>query len=175
MFEPCLLDYSRYYDERGFISDLTDIFTGELDSLGFCPRQILVSSSAKWVIRGMHSQVNYPQRKLINVLDGKILDVVVNIDISSGKYGEVTYFPMDASNNQSLFIPHGYLHGFQVLSENAKICYIIDGCFVPNDALSVTPLDPTLNIKWKKSPEIIMSNKDREGLYFDKVRDKLEQ
>lgn len=169
MLTPFLLDTARYHDERGYTLDLTSSILGVCGLKNFCPHQTLISSSTKWVIRGLHSQIKVPQKKLISVLDGAIMDVVVNIKIGSKDYGKLHYFQIDAKDNHSLYVPEGYLHGYQVLREHTTLCYQIDGRFEPLDAISVNPLDPALNIKWKNPSAVIMSKKDREGLLFENI------
>ena len=88
MFKPFLVDTPRYYDDRGYTADLTSTNSSIFDYKSFCPCRTLISFSKQWVIRGMHSQVKVPQKKLISVLNGTILDVVINIDIESKDYGK---------------------------------------------------------------------------------------
>ena len=167
MFEPFLVNTPRYYDDRGYTADLTSTNSSILDYKTFCPRQTLISFSKKWVIRGMHSQIEVPQKKLISILNGTILDVVININIKSKDYGKIQYFQLDSKVNQSLFVPEGYLHGYQVLSDDSTLCYQIDGAFEPQDSITVNPLDPYLKIEWANFSEITMSIRDQEGLHFE--------
>ncbi len=126
------------------------------------------SRSSYGVIRGLHFQ-NPPkaQTKLIRVLEGKILDVVVDIRAGFPTYGKYFSIELSEANKKQLFIPKGMAHGFSVLSEKATIHYKCDDFYSPGDEGGLRYDDPTLNIDWKIPEEdMILSDKDQQHPFF---------
>src|SRR6185369_13641057 len=81
------------------------------------------SSSRKGVIRGLHYQIQKPQGKVIRVLAGSIFDVAVDLRRSSKTFGKWVGVELSSENRRMLWIPRGFAHGFQVLSDNAEVLY----------------------------------------------------
>lgn len=101
-------------------------------------------------IRGLHfQQGEYAQSKLIRVLQGAILDVVVDIRQGLPTFGEKVSVVLSAENKQQLWIPKGFAHGFSVVSETALVCYKCDAYYNKSSDMGIHPLDKTLNIDWK--------------------------
>jgi dTDP-4-dehydrorhamnose 3,5-epimerase len=101
-------------------------------------------------IRGLHfQQGEYAQSKLVRVLQGTILDVVVDIRQASPTFGEQVSVELSAENNQQLWIPKGFAHGFSVLSETALVCYKCDAYYNKETESGIHPLDQTLQIDWR--------------------------
>ena len=124
-------------------------------------------------IRGLHFQEGeHAQAKLVRVLQGTIMDVVVDIRKDSPTFGEQVSVELSAENNQQLWIPKGFAHGFSVLSETALVCYKCDAYYNKEAESGIHPLDETLNIDWQipKDKQRI-SEKDLELPTFNK-RDK---
>jgi dTDP-4-dehydrorhamnose 3,5-epimerase len=121
------------------------------------------SSSQYGVIRGLHYQLNpHAQAKLIRVLEGKILDVVVDIRRGSPSFGNIFSLELTAENKKQLFIPAGFAHGFAVLSEKAVIIYKCDNFYNKESEAGIRFDDPQLNIDWQLPPGIaIVSEKDK--------------
>ena len=123
------------------------------------------SYSKKNTLRGLHLQTSKSQAKIITVVQGKILDVVVDLRKKSKTFGK--YFAVEISQNSnfSLFIPENFAHGFLCLSKNCGVYY---KCSNYRDKKSETTIkwnDKSLNIKWPvKKP--ILSKKDKMGLNF---------
>ena len=123
------------------------------------------SYSKKNTLRGLHLQTSKSQAKIITVVQGKILDVVVDLRKKSKTFGK--YFAVEISQNSnfSLFIPENFAHGFLCLSKNCGVYY---KCSNYRDKKSETTIkwnDKSLDIKWPvKKP--ILSKKDKMGLNF---------
>ena len=81
------------------------------------------SSSHKGVLRGLHFQINYPQDKLVRVVNGEVFDVAVDLREGSETYGKWFGVVLSAENKKQFFIPKGFAHGFLVLSEHAEFVY----------------------------------------------------
>ena len=113
-------------------------------------------------IRGLHFQVGEnAQSKLLRVLQGSILDVVVDLRQDSPTYGEHISVELSDENNHQLWVPKGFAHGFSVLSETALVCYKCDAYYNKDGDYGIHPLDETLNIDWKIPKAVqVLSEKD---------------
>ena len=121
------------------------------------------SKSSYGVIRGLHCQLGeYAQAKLVRVLEGKVLDVAVDIRKDSPTFGKHVAVELSAENKRQLFIPRGFLHGFSVLSETAVFAYKCDNLYCKDAEFGIRYDDPEIGIDWKVPAEkIITSEKDR--------------
>ncbi|MDA3820917.1 MAG: dTDP-4-dehydrorhamnose 3,5-epimerase [Candidatus Delongbacteria bacterium] len=130
------------------------------------------SSSRCGVIRGLHYQLPpHPQAKLVRVIRGKVLDVAVDIRKNSPTYGKHVAVELTEDNHWQFFIPHGFAHGFAVLSEQAVFTYKCDDYYHPECESGIAWNDPDLNIDWKIKPEdSIVSDKDKHNPAFNTVR-----
>lgn len=113
-------------------------------------------------IRGLHFQIGEnAQSKLLRVLQGSILDVVVDLRQDSPTYGEHISVELSDENNHQLWVPKGFAHGFSVLSETALLCYKCDAYYNKDGDYGIHPLDETLNIDWKIPKAVqLLSEKD---------------
>lgn len=121
------------------------------------------SKSKYGVVRGLHMQKGkYAQTKLVRVLHGSILDVAVDVRKHSPTYGEYFAIELSEENKKQIYIPHGFLHGFSVLSEEAVVSYKCDAYYDKDSEDGVNPLSESLNIDWKISlDQMILSEKDK--------------
>lgn len=121
------------------------------------------SKSNKNVLRGLHYQLApYAQTKLIRVIDGYILDVVVDIRTGSPTFGKHFSIELSGENKNQLFIPKGFAHGFSVLSDSAIVNYKCDVFYQPDAERGILYNDPALKIDWKIDLETaIVSAKDK--------------
>ncbi|NRS89373.1 dTDP-4-dehydrorhamnose 3,5-epimerase [Flavobacterium sp. 7E] len=120
------------------------------------------SFSKRGVIRGLHLQINpFAQAKLVRVLEGDILDVAVDLRKNSPTYGQHFSVVLSAENKKQLMVPHGFAHGFSVLSETASVMYKVDQLYHKDSERGIRYDDATLNIDWQVAPEeVIVSEKD---------------
>ena len=120
------------------------------------------SKSAYGVLRGLHYQLPpFAQSKLVRVIEGKILDVAVDIRQSSDTYGLAESVELSAENKKQFFIPKGFAHGFVVLSETAIVQYKVDAYYSKEHERGIKFDDPELGIDWQiDSGEMIISEKD---------------
>ena len=101
-------------------------------------------------IRGIHFQTgDHAQAKLVRVIEGKVLDVAVDLRPNSKTFGQHFSIELSASNNKQLFVPRGFGHGFSVLSETAIFCYKCDNFYHKESESGIIYNDKTLNIDWK--------------------------
>jgi dTDP-4-dehydrorhamnose 3,5-epimerase len=158
IFEPKLFE-----DSRGYFFESYNEKVFEEGGINLRFVQDNQSSSMYGVIRGLHYQLPpHAQSKLVRVLQGKILDVAVDIRKGSPYYGKSFSVELSAENKKQLFIPPGFAHGFSVLSEKAEVFYKCDALYNKESDAGICFNDPFLNIDWKISTEkIIVSDKDK--------------
>lgn len=118
------------------------------------------SRSVKGVLRGLHYQLRNPQAKLCRVIEGRVIDVVVDIRHGSPDFGKWTSAELSAENRHQLYVPKGFAHGFLVLSESAQFLYKCSDFYDPTDEAGVVWNDPDLNITWG-ADDPVLSSKDR--------------
>lgn len=121
------------------------------------------SFSKRGTVRGLHYQnPPFEQIKLIRVLEGEVLDVVVDIRKNSLTYGKSFSIRLSAENKKQLLVPHGFAHGFSVISDTALILYKCDQFYNKSSEGGIKFDDPSLNIDWGiKLEDIIVSDKDQ--------------
>ncbi|MFB0910988.1 MAG: dTDP-4-dehydrorhamnose 3,5-epimerase, partial [Flavobacterium sp.] len=129
------------------------------------------SFSVRGVIRGLHLQINpFAQAKLVRVLQGEILDVAVDLRKESATYGHHVSVVLSSENKKQLMVPHGFAHGFSVMSETASFLYKVYQVYNKESERGIRYDDPTLAIDWQVLPEgIIVSEKDLILPKFDQI------
>lgn len=149
-------------DQRGYFFESFNQAGFRNAGLEFTSVQDNESKSSNGVIRGLHYQLNpFPQAKLIRVVSGKILDVALDIRRGSLTFGKWFGIELDSDNKDQLLIPHGFAHGFSVLSETAIIQYKCDNVYNPQYERGINVTDPELDINWKLgATRPIISEKD---------------
>lgn len=126
------------------------------------------SYSTKGVLRGLHFQKQYPQAKLVRVLQGEVFDVAVDLRKDSPTYGKWYGVTLNAENKKMFMIPRGFAHGFLVLSDTAVFSYKCDDFYHPNDEGGIMYNDPDIGVEWPKiDTEYILSEKDREHPFLN--------
>jgi len=122
------------------------------------------SKSSKGVLRGLHYQLPpYAQSKLVRVIQGEVLDVVVDIRQGSPTFGQHVAVILNDSNKHQLFVPRGFAHGFVVLSDNAIFAYKVDSYYSSNHDRGIAYNDQSLKIDWQLiEAELKLSEKDKQ-------------
>ncbi len=121
------------------------------------------SKSCYGVLRGLHFQKPpYAQSKLVRCVRGRVLDVAVDIRKSSPTFGKYIAVELTEDNHRQLFIPHGFAHGFVVLSEEAIFQYKCDNFYHKESEGAIAWNDPEINIDWSiPFDDVILSDKDK--------------
>ena len=121
------------------------------------------SKSTKGVLRGLHYQVSpFEQSKLVRVIEGNVLDVVVDIRKNSPTFAKHFSIELSGDNKYQLFLPKGLAHGFVVLSDDATFFYKVDNYFSPENERGIAFDDNFLDIDWRLPlQEIYLSAKDK--------------
>ena len=137
-------------DQRGFFSRL--FCSEEFEEIGLSKPFVQVNHSMtkkKGAVRGMHFQ--YPphaESKLVTCISGEILDIVVDIRSNSKTYLQWYSRVLSDKNLASLYIPEGFAHGFQTLTEDCQLLYLHSEFYKPTAEAVINPLDPILSIEW---------------------------
>lgn len=157
-----IIEPKVFEDERGYFYESYNKIKFQEQGIEITFVQDNQSKSSFGVTRGLHYQLNpRPQTKLVRVLHGAIWDVAVDIRKNSPTFGKWFGIELSAENKKQLFIPHGFAHGFSVLSQEAVVFYKCDDFYSPQDERGISYNDPFLNIDWKVPVEkMILSAKD---------------
>ena len=160
-----------FEDERGYFFEAYNQAKFHQEEIKYQFIQDNQSFSKRGVIRGLHLQINpFAQAKLVRVLEGEILDVAVDLRKNSPTYGQHLSVLLSAENKKQLMVPHGFAHGFSVLSETASVMYKVDQLYDNSSERGIRFDDPTLNIDWQlEASEIIVSEKDLVLPYFKDI------
>lgn len=120
------------------------------------------SMSSYGVMRGLHYQkMPYTQSKLVRVVQGAVLDVVVDIRKGSPTFGQHVAVELTGENHRQFFIPRGFAHGFAVLSETAIFQYKCDNFYHPEADAGISIQDESLGIDWRiPVADALLSEKD---------------
>ena len=159
-----LIESTLHGDSRGYFLETfrQDLFK---ESVGYQVNFIQdnESKSTKGVLRGLHYQLPpYAQAKLVRVIEGSVLDVAVDIRKSSPTFGQHVALELTAENKHQLFVPHGFAHGFLVLSNSATFSYKVDNYYVPEQDRGIAFDDARLAIDWRLTLDLLqLSDKDK--------------
>jgi dTDP-4-dehydrorhamnose 3,5-epimerase len=171
-----LIECKRFTDDRGFF---TERFRADLWKKWQPEHGGFIQDNYSWskvgVLRGLHYQLNPGQGKLVTCLQGRILDVAVDLRRNSPTFGKHFKLELDSQQPRWLWIPVGFAHGFVVLSpEGAGVMYKVDAPYAPASEGSIVWNDPKLAIDWGIR-EPILSDKDRVAPSFADSQVHLEQ
>lgn len=124
------------------------------------------SASKKGVLRGLHFQINYPQDKLVRVINGEVFDVAVDLRKGSETFGKWYGVRLSAENKKQFFVPKGFAHGFIVLSDYAEFCYKVTDFYHPNDEGGILWNDQEISVEWPmpegmSAEDLLLSDKDK--------------
>ena len=162
---------SVFEDSRGYFFEAYNKAQFHQNGINYQFIQDNQSFSKRGVIRGLHLQINpFAQAKLVRVLQGAILDVAVDVRKNSATYGKYFSVVLSAENKKQLMVPHGFAHGFSVLSETASVLYKVDQLYNKESERGIRYNDPVLAIDWQVNPdEVIVSEKDLILPEFDEL------
>ncbi len=157
-----ILEPTIFGDARGYFFESFSLrdFAEQVRPVNFV--QDNESKSKYGVVRGLHFQKGKDaQSKLVRVVEGRVLDVAVDIRKGSPTFGQHVAVELSAENKRQFFVPRGFAHGFAVLSETATFQYKCDNYYAPQSEGAVAWDDPQLGIDWQIPPsEVILSPKD---------------
>ncbi len=159
---PVKIKQKIFFDKRGFFQE---IFLKKKFKLNV--KFTALAKSRRNVIRGLHFQVKDKQTKFIYVIDGKILDVVINLKKKSRNFGKVSKFIL--SEGEALFIPSYYAHGYECLSKKCSVLYHLEKYRNAKYESGIKYNDKRFKIKWRtKKP--ILSKRDKSHGSFEEFK-----
>ena len=161
-----VIEPAVFGDERGYFIETynkQDFAEAGIDAVFVQDNQ---SASKKGVLRGLHFQLNYPQDKLVRVVNGEVFDVAVDLREGSKTFGKWFGVTLSAENKKQFFIPKDFAHGFIVLSDYAEFCYKVTDFYHPNDEGGLLWKDPDIGVEWPMpegmtEKDLILSDKDK--------------
>lgn len=158
LIEPKIFEDERGYFFESFRLDLIEEKIGEIKFV-----QANESKSTFGTMRGLHYQLPpTAQSKLVRVIQGKVLDVAVDIRKNSKTFGQYVAEELSDGNKKQMFIPRGFAHGFLVLSDYAVFHYMVDNYYSKEDERGIIYNDPEIGIEWGiETSKIILSGKDK--------------
>ena len=172
IIEPKVYGDNRGYFVETFRADKLEAFLGFKLNFG----QDNESKSSKGVLRGLHYQLPPDaQTKLVRVIQGKVLDVAVDIRKNSPTFGQYVSIELSAENRKQLLIPRGFAHGFVVLEDDTIFAYKVDNYYSPECDRGIAFDDESLNIDWiLKKEELKLSEKDTKQPKLNETNDLFE-
>ncbi len=165
-----VIEPTVFGDERGFFFESFN--AREFERLTGIKPPIMQdnhSRSAKNVLRGLHYQITQPQGKLVRAVAGEVFDVAVDIRRNSPTFGHWVANNLSAENKKQMWIPVGFAHGFQVLSDYAEVLYKTTDYYAPEHERSILWNDAQIGIEWPLDGEPRLSAKDAKGIPFAKA------
>lgn len=156
--EPRMHGDERGYFMETFRQDKLEEFIGY--KINFC--QDNESKSSRGVLRGLHYQLApAAQTKLVRVIQGRVLDVAVDIRKGSPTFGKHVTVELSGENKRQLLVPRGFAHGFVVLEDDTVFAYKVDNYYSPENDRGVAFDDEALGIDWLvPKEELLLSPKD---------------
>jgi len=163
-----IIEPSVFGDNRGYFLESFNLEKFEENVYPIKFVQDNESKSAKGVLRGLHFQKPpFDQAKLVRCIEGRVMDVAVDIRKGSLTYGKHVAIELTGENKRQLFVPRGFAHGFSVLSDTAVFAYKVDNRYAPESDSGIRYDDKELNIDWGLNKEKIqLSEKDNNLSFF---------
>lgn len=160
-----------FEDERGYFFESYNQEDLKKQGIDYNFIQDNQSKSRYGTVRGIHFQKGeYAQAKLVRVLEGKVLDVAVDLRRGSPTFGKHVAVELSAENRRQLMIPRGFGHGFSVLSETAVFAYKCDNVYNKASEGGLRYNDPALGIDWKiDADKAILSEKDKVNPLLEEI------
>jgi len=163
---------ARGYFVETFREDKLEEFLGY--KINFC--QDNESKSSRGVLRGLHYQLHpAAQTKLVRVIQGRVLDVAVDIRKGSPTFGKHVAVELSGENKKQLLVPRGFAHGFVVLEDDTVFAYKVDNYYSPENDRGIVFDDSDLNIDWQVAyDELNLSVKDKVQPKLSEAKDVFE-
>ncbi len=160
-----LIETKPHRDERGFFLETYNV---DRYAAAGIPARFVQSNfvrSRKGVLRGLHYQLGRPQAKLVQVMQGTVFDVAVDLRASSPTFGHWEGVTLSSRSHLQIYIPEGFAHGYYVLTDSADFAYQCTDYYAPEEERGIRWDDPDIGIAWPEG-ERIVSAKDRDLPYL---------
>ncbi len=168
-----IVEPNVFGDSRGFFFEAFNSSRQPDPRAPISAQQINVSRSVRGVLRGLHHQWPQPQGKLVWVLDGEVFDVAVDLRKGSKTFGQWEGVLLSATNHRQLWVPEGFAHGFQVVSDSATFCYLCTRPYQADFDRAIHYADPQIAVEWPDTQNAILSDKDKIAPQFAELQDLL--
>ena len=170
--EPTVHGDERGYFVETFREDKLEAFLGY--KIDFC--QDNESKSSRGVLRGLHYQLApAAQTKLVRVIQGRVLDVAVDIRKGSPTFGQHVAVELSSENKRQMLVPRGFAHGFVVLEDDTVFAYKVDSYYSPENDRGIAFDDKELDIDWQiPHDELNLSDKDKKQPKLNETSDLFE-
>ena len=161
----CLIKPALHTDARGWFFE--SYKESEFQKIGL-PTQFKqdnhVRSTEKGILRGLHYQMPpHAQGKLVRCIQGKVLDVAVDIRKNSKTVGQWDSFELSEENHHMVWIPEGFAHGYLTLTQNSEVLYKVTSEYHPQSERTILWNDPEIGVQWGiQNP--ILNEKDLSGV-----------
>lgn len=157
-----IVDVEPFNDSRGMFGRTYCKSEFAAVGISFEINQVSTSfNTKKFTVRGMHYQIApYVEQKLVRCTAGELYDVLVDIRPESPTFRKWIHVNLSAENRRMMFIPAGIAHGYQTLTDNTEILYMIDMPFEPSHYRGARWNDPAFGITWPSKENVTISDKD---------------
>ena len=163
-----IIEPTVFGDDRGCFLESYNVkkFDEAIGKISFV--QDNESKSSKGVLRGLHFQKPpHAQAKLVRCIEGKVLDVAVDIRDGSETFGQHITVELSGENKKQVFVPRGFAHGFVVLSNSAIVSFKVDNMYAPEHDVGIRWDDPILDIQWGiNQSKVLVSERDANLPFF---------
>lgn len=167
-----IVEVERFTDERGFFMEPWN--KRDFSEAGLTPEFVQEghSRSGRGVLRGLHYQdMQAPQEKLVRCVVGEVFDVVVDLRVGSPTFGKWYSIVLSAENGKQLYVPVGFAHGFQAISDVSELQYKLTGFYDPKAEGSILWSDPDVGVSWPIANPIL-SPKDAVAQTFAQYKER---
>lgn len=163
-----VIDPIVHIDSRGFLLESWHSFRYRDAGIPGQFVQDVHSRSARGVLRGLHFQHPHDQGKLVRVSRGHVFDVSVDLRLGSKTFGKWWGTELSDTNHRQIWIPAGFAHGYQTLSERADFEYRCDALYSPDTSWTLAWDDPAVRVPWP-IPNPVLSDSDSNGLSLSEL------
>jgi dTDP-4-dehydrorhamnose 3,5-epimerase len=164
-----IIELEPFEDERGFFAEAWQDDLARQHGIDAHFKRINISRNKKaGTLRGLHAQgAPHEEAKLVRCIQGACYDVIVDMRPNSPTYRQWVGVELSAERMNAIFVPRGFLHGFQTLVDDTVVFYQTDGNYVPTAEIGARYDDPALGIQWPPAAERIQSPKDQSWPLLD--------
>jgi dTDP-4-dehydrorhamnose 3,5-epimerase len=162
---PALITFKRHGDDRGWFCETWNVrdWSGAGLPSEDWVQDNLAFSSEPGTTRGLHFQgPPDAQAKLIQPLRGAIFDAIVDIRNGSPTYGESIGVELSSDTPQALYVPAGFAHGYQTITEDTLVSYKVTSHYAPQSEGGLLWRDSSLSINWPRRDDVVLSGRDEE-------------
>jgi dTDP-4-dehydrorhamnose 3,5-epimerase len=155
-----LIEPQRFGDDRGWFAETWQAPRYREAGITETFVQDNLARSARGVLRGLHAQNPHPQGKLVQVLEGRVFDVAVDLRLGSPTFARWYGIELTGEHLVQFYVPPGFGHGYCVLSDTALFGYKCTDLYHPETELGVRWDDPAIGIEWPLDGLPVLSEKD---------------